>query len=113
MRYDLLLPLLAAFPMAAAVPVYALGRRKPRRGIWALIAASAIEFILCLLLVTGPEHLRFDAPGFIGLQLSLSLDGFRALYALVACLMWLMTSLFSLQYMGHGHKRRATPSSPC
>ena len=105
MRYDLLLPLLAAFPMAAAVPVYALGRKKPRRGMRALIAASAIEFILCLLLVTGPEHLRFDAPGFIGLQLSLSLDGFRALYALVACLMWLMTSLFSLQYMGHGHKQ--------
>lgn len=105
MRYNLLLPLLAAFPMAAAVPVYALGRTKPKRGIWALIAACAAELILCILLVTGPEHLRFDAPGFIGLQLSFSLDGFRALYALVACLMWLMTSLFSPQYMNHGHNQ--------
>ena len=105
MRYELLLPLLAAFPMAAAVPVYALGHRKPRRGLWALIAASAVELILCALLFFSPRPLRFEVPGFIGLQLSFQADGFRALYAGVACLMWLMTSLFSPQYLAHGHKQ--------
>ncbi len=105
MRFDLLLPLLAAFPMAAAAPVYLLGRRKPQRGLWALIGAATVELILCLLLFLSPQPPRFDLEGFIGLRLSFSADGFRALYALIACMMWLMTSLFTPQYLSHGHKQ--------
>lgn len=105
MRYDILLPLMAAFPMAAAAPVYALGKNRPRRGLYALIAATAMEALLCLAVFLSPGPLQLQVPSFMGLGISFYADGFRMLYAAVACLMWLMTSLFSPQYLSHGHRQ--------
>ncbi len=105
MRYDMLLPLMAAFPMAAAAPVYALGKNAPRRGLYALTAATAAEALFCVLLYLSPRQLSLSLPSFMGLGLSFRGDGFRLLYAAVSCLMWLMTSLFSPQYLSHGHRQ--------
>ena len=41
----------------------------------------------------------------MGLGIRMHADGFRALYAFIAAFMWLITSLVSLDYFGHGENR--------
>ena len=41
------------------------------------------------------------APGICGLGLHFCLDGFRGVYGIVAAFMWMMTLLFSREYLGH------------
>lgn len=46
-------------------------------------------------------------PGFCGLGMHLRLDGFRAVYVVIAIVMWTACGLFSLEYMRHyGNRRR-------
>lgn len=49
--------------------------------------------------------LDFVIPGICGMDLHLRLDGFRLIYLAVAVLMWVMSGLFSLEYMAHYKKR--------
>lgn len=100
---NLILLILVALPFLAAIPAYALGRRKMILGYAVLISATGIlTAMACLLLALGQEA-SLKLPAVLGLGLSLKADGFRALYAAVACFMWLMTSLFTPDYMAHGH----------
>lgn len=57
-------------------------------------------------LVEAGKELSAGIPGFCGFGLSFKLDGFRALYALVAGVMWLMTSLLSGDYFAHHYRNR-------
>ncbi len=41
-----------------------------------------------------------------GIGLSFKLDGFRILYASIATFMWMMSMLFSIEYMSHYEKKR-------
>src|SRR5699024_4151857 len=41
--------------------------------------------------------------GFLGMGIRMRADGFRALYAMIASVMWLVTSLFSRDYLRHDH----------
>ncbi len=100
-----LLPLLIALPLLAAVPGYALARKKLRWGYWLLICVTLADLLISGLLLAKGYSLLFALPGLMGFNLQLRLDGFRALYASVACLMWLMTSMLTPQYMAHGHKQ--------
>ena len=52
--------------------------------------------LFVIFLAGGRTGIAFDFQweGFCGLGLHLCMDGFRALYCLVASLMWMMTSLF-------------------
>jgi len=102
---DWILPALVALPLLAAVPGYALARRKLRWGYWLLIGVTLADMLISGLLLAGGKALLFALPGLMGFELQLRLDGFRALYASVACLMWLMTSMLTPQYMAHGHKQ--------
>ena len=47
----------------------------------------------------------FPIASFCGYGLTLTVDGFRALYALITVFMFLMTSLFSPEYFAHYHNR--------
>lgn len=43
----------------------------------------------------------FSIPGFLGMGLNFTLDGFRVVYCLIAAFMWALTGLFSLEYFSH------------
>lgn len=49
--------------------------------------------------------LSFSWDGFCALGMHLCMDGFRALYCLVAAFMWTMSILFSMEYMKGEHNR--------
>ena len=100
---NMLLPALVALPLLAAVPAYALSRKKAGWGISLMIAVTFVEFVIAGYLFISAQHASFSLKGFIGLDINLTGDGFRTLYALVAAFMWLMTSLFTRQYLSHGH----------
>ncbi|NLC32754.1 MAG: sodium:proton antiporter [Clostridiales bacterium] len=100
---NLILPVLVALPLLAAVPAYTISKKKWSWGIILMIAVTLAELILAGSLFLTSQQAKFSLQGIIGLTFNLTGDGFRTLYALVAIFMWLMTSLFSIQYMKHGH----------
>lgn len=52
------------------------------------------------------EALDFVIPGICGMGLHLRLDGFRLIYLAVAVFMWLVSGVFSLEYMAHYQNRK-------
>ena len=107
MKGCILLPILALFPMFAALCAYLIGRRsKHARNVFADCAAL-LEFILliaALVSVIRGNPLSSELPALLG-GIRMKLDGFRALYASIAGLMWLMTTVFSEEYLKHYHNR--------
>ena len=104
----ILLPALVFLPMLGALISYLIGRKsKPGRNAFVCVLLTAE----CLLAVLGiyqailGRELTFTWEGFAGLGLHFRLDGFRALYTLVAAFMWMMTGFFSPQYFAHYHNR--------
>lgn len=98
------LPLiLIGLPVLAAPLSFALGKRRIGLGYALTIAASALCLLLSGWLLWKRPELSLALPGALGLELSFRVDGFRALYATVASLMWLVSAMMLPQYMGHGH----------
>lgn len=100
---------LVFFPMIAAVCSYLVGRKNKALRDRVVQLCCLAEFAVAVgamgLVVAGKE-LSAAIPGFCGFGLSFQLDGFRALYALVAGVMWLMTSLLSGDYFAHHYRNR-------
>lgn len=46
-----------------------------------------------------------DIPGICGMGLHLQLDGFRLLYSAIATFMWIVSTVFSIEYMSHYKKK--------
>ena len=97
-----------AVPLAGLVLSTAAARRREslRDGIYllellAVFALAAAGFVRCL----SGDAPDAALPGVCGLGLRFRLDGFRALYALVASFMWLMTGLLSPEYFAHYKNR--------
>ena len=96
------------FPIAAAFLSFLVGRRsKSGRDlfVWAVVG---MEFVLSLLLFfrsAGAEDLLVTIPGVCGFGLNFTVDGFRSIYAVIAALMWLVTSLLSPEYFAHYRNR--------
>mgnify|MGYP000703626013 CR=1 FL=1 len=61
-------------------------------------AAMVMEFtgMLCLYPVNSPA--AFSWAGFCEMGIWLRADGFRWLYSTIAAFMWMMTTLFSMEY---------------
>lgn len=97
------LPFLSLFPMISAVICYVIGRKsKTVRDIMADVFAAA-EFGLLILLLTdiiAGKTVEAVLPGIL-CGLHMEADGFRGIYALIAGFMWLMTTVFSRQYLSH------------
>ena len=103
---DSIIYLLVFGPMAAALLSFLLGR-KTKIGrdmfVWAVVAA---EFVLSLLLFfRSTETVLVTVPGVCGFGLNFTVDGFRSIYAVIAALMWLVTSLLSPEYFAHYRNR--------
>ena len=91
-------------PLVAAGPSYLLARRRLSHGYVLTAAVTLLVTGLGILLALSGVSESLHFPRLLGLGLSLKADGFRAIYAAVAGFMWLMTSLFTPQYMSHGHR---------
>lgn len=106
MQGNILLFIAAVLPMLAAPAAYALGRGRAMRAVAGMAAACGVTLALLIGLLcfaaTGASQ-SFEWAGFCGLGLRMRGDGFRALYAVVAGFMWLVTSVFSLDYFRHEH----------
>lgn len=104
-----MLGFLVFFPMIAAVCAYMTGRRDKARRDALVILACLITFAAAAYAVVrvalGATY-SASIPGFCGMGLRFELDGFRALYALVAGAMWLCTSMLSRQYFAHHYHNR-------
>ena len=103
----LLIPIL--LPMIAAVLCYLEGRRSKDGRDLCVIGSCLAELLLAVamfLFVVSGHELHTEVPGFCAMGMSFRLDGFRALYVLVAGVMWFFTSVLSRQYFAkHYHNR--------
>lgn len=108
MSGNILLPILVFWPIAGALIGYGIGRRsKTARDYFADFVGIA-EFLLTALLfcrAAAGEEMSFFLPYFCDQGLYLKLDGFRALYGAIAALMWMMTTIFSREYLHHYRNR--------
>lgn len=104
--YILIAPIL--LPIAGALAVYLIGRRSKKARDCFADAVGICEFALCAVLLacvaSGREY-ALAVDEVCGRGLRLKLDGFRAIYALIAAVMWMMTTVFSNEYMGHYRNR--------
>ena len=100
MKGSWILLFLVLFPMISAIVCYIIGRKNKTIRNYFAAAVTIVEFLLfALLFVTFDKEKEFLWEGFCYLGLYLKLDGFRVLYGLIAALMWMMTTLFCIQYM--------------
>ena len=91
-----LLLVLILLPIAGAFFAY----KWEKTAAWFLLAELALVAVL-----TFSAPLTLDLPGILVSGLHLHLDGFQALYALLACSSWFLSSLFSKEYGHHMHSR--------
>jgi len=99
-----MLLLLVLLPMIAAPLAYGVGHRGKMRAVTVMSLTTAVCFVALVWLfcqVLGGAYPAVELDGVMGMTLLMRADGFRALYALIAGGMWLMTSLFSQQYLRH------------
>ncbi|MCE5342272.1 MAG: sodium:proton antiporter [Eubacteriales bacterium] len=104
MQGDIMLLLPVLLPFAAAPIAYALGRKGKLRSVAALCLTVGVCFpALAALPFLAARGVPFEVsvPGVCGFGIALRADGFRGLYAAIAGLMWLFTSVFSLEYFKH------------
>jgi hydrogenase-4 component B len=100
--------LLIVWPMLGAFLSYVIGRKNKNFRNYAVEFVVAVELILLVILcvsVAKGEELNFIWKDFCARGMLLTMDGFRAVYCLVATFMWFMTLLFSKQYFEHYHNR--------
>ena len=67
--------------------------------------AGLLEFAAALLLFFNKGQTEFIFFNLGGLPLGFAVDGFRRLYVLITCFMWLLTLLFSKQYFKDIHAK--------
>ena len=103
MTTSIILPFLVFFPFLGAVISYIIGRsNKGARDIWCWIL-SAVIFIASLTLI-GKETV-YSLRGFCGLGLSFAADGFGVILAVLTGAIWLITTIFSKEYMAAERNR--------
>ncbi|MBR6571208.1 MAG: NADH dehydrogenase, partial [Clostridia bacterium] len=103
MNGNLALLIVALFPVLCAPIAWAVGTKNGRASITAMVAFTATELAMLLVIAFGGMGLELTIDGFIGMGLRMKADGFRVLYACIACVMWLVTSIFSRDYLKHDH----------
>lgn len=97
-------------PMAAAILCYVIGRfGKDMRSRFAdVVTGVAFGIFLYLFLRTQVQDTTgglATIPYICGMGLHFTLDGFRAMYGMIAAFMWFMSTLFSKEYLSHYHNR--------
>ncbi|MBQ3559589.1 MAG: sodium:proton antiporter [Agathobacter sp.] len=104
----ILIYLMVFMPMAGALVSYLIGRKNKTARDYFVAGLTILEFIFAALLVAadvGHEGTLVYVPEVCGMGLTFTVDGFRVLYAAIACFMWMCTSVFSKEYFAHYHNR--------
>ena len=99
---------LVLWPITGALISYVIGRRsKFWRDIFAnLVVVTCFMGMVAIALSASnhnPPYFLWES--FMGLRMYFRLDGFRAIYGVIAAFMWLATTLFSREYFAHYHNR--------
>ncbi len=92
------------WPMLCAPLAYGIVKKNKNAGIrfsLAVCAADLAVLVLCLLSGRTGVGASLRVDHVCGLGIGLCVDGFRGLYAVIACFMWTMTTLFSEEYFSH------------
>ncbi|MBQ7560195.1 MAG: hypothetical protein IJT20_08140 [Synergistaceae bacterium] len=99
-----LLSFLILWPFIGGLLSYFIGRSSRRARDYFADCVCLIEFIAAVLSYKflGCE---FSVPGVCGLGIKFMLDGFRFIYAVIIAFMWLVTTVFSREYLRH-HRNR-------
>ncbi len=102
---------LILLPIAGAFAVYladrqasvSVDKKNSWKGVRDLLVAlvGVTEFALMCILTYAGRGLTLYIPEICGMGLRFCLDGFRSVYGLVAAFMWMMTLLFSREYLAH------------
>lgn len=107
-KIDLLIYLMVFMPMVAAFVSYLIGRKNKTARDYFVAGITILEFVLAVLLVmvdVGHEGYLVYVPEICGMGLTFTVDGFRVLYAGIACFMWMCTGVFSKEYFAHYRNR--------
>jgi len=99
----ILVLLLLVLPILGAFPAYFFGKNHPRLCFGILNVVCGLELILAAVAATGAREVSF--PGVCGLGLSFQVGGFRSVYLLATVFAWLMSALFTGDYMRHGENQ--------
>lgn len=108
MKIAILVYLMVFMPMVGAFVSYIIGRKNKTARDYFVGGLTILEFVFALLLIAfdaGNEGMLVRVPEICGLGLSFTIDGFRVIYAAIACFMWMCTSLFSKEYFAHYRNR--------
>ena len=108
MDVNIFIYLLVFMPMTGALISYLVGRKSKQGRNYLVCAITIFEFLLSLLLAfcyMEAENVLIEIPEICGLGLSFTVDGFRVIYGSIAALMWMMTSIFSVEYFAHYRNR--------
>lgn len=108
MEGNLILLFCVMLPFLGALLSYAVGRVNKKARDYCADGITIAEFLLFLGLFLNFAQMgqqEFVWKEVCGLGLSFSLDGFRVTYGLIAAFMWMMTTVFSREYLTHYRNR--------
>lgn len=108
MTIHILIYLMVFMPMVGAFVSYLVGRKSKTGRDYLVCAIAIAEFIFSVMLVmadAGHEGTMVYVPEVCGMGITFTVDGFRVLYAAIACFMWMMTAVFSKEYFVHYRNR--------
>lgn len=110
-------PMLAVLvSLLAAVAILFSDRRPNLRETWSFLAAAIASALVFSLLPEVLQHGSLEATYIEllpGLALHLRADLFGLIFALLASVLWLVTTLYSIGYMRHGHYDHQTGYFAC
>ena len=99
---------LVFWPIAAAFISYGVGRfNKQWRNYFANFAV-ALEFVAAVITAFSASNAHpptFEWFGFMSFKIFLTMDGLRCIYVVITALMWMMTTVFSRDYLAHYRNR--------
>lgn len=107
---NMILAVLVFYPFLGGLFSYAAGRYKEDYRDYLAEFVVISEFLLTVVPAGGGAGLagtfaQIQIPEICGFGLSFTMDGFRAIYSIVAALMWMMTTLLSREYFLHHDNR--------
>ncbi len=108
MTISILIYLMVFMPMVGAFVSYLIGRKSKTKRDRFVVFLTILEFCLAVILVIqgeGMDGILVAVPEICGMGLTFTVDGFRVLYAAIACFMWACTSVFSEEYFAHYRNR--------
>ena len=97
---------LILLPLLFALVCHFVGKRSEAACGHVALLGTALELAAVIAVSLQPDHSLMPGLALLGLELTLTLDGFRRVYILVIAFLWLMTTLFSGEYMAHYPSRR-------